>query len=186
MFRASVWRVLRAAALVVPGTYMAYVGGAAAQTGSPGDFMPQATVEEVMESIVMPTADILWNAVSVDVSVEGIKETKPETDEDWEKLHWAAVTLAEVTNVLTIPGRAVAEPVPEEEVGEGDLSPAEIQALLKTSWPAWVAHAHVLHEAAMQAERFIEAKDVDGLTEVGGTIDAACESCHLQFWYPEQ
>jgi hypothetical protein len=186
MIRGNVCRDSRVAALMVAAACMAWVAGSSAQPGSAGEFLPTFTIEEVMESIVMPSADVLWNAVSVEVSAEGIKETLPESDEDWERLRWAAVTLAEATNVLTIRGRAVAEPLPEEEVAEGDLSPAEIQALLETSWPAWVAHAHALHEAAVQTVRFVDAKDVDGLTEVGGTIDAACESCHLQFWYPEQ
>jgi cytochrome c556 len=58
--------------------------------------------------------------------------------------------------------------------------------LLAKDRPAFVAHAHVLHEAAMEALRAIDAKSVDGISEAGGTIDAACEGCHLQFWYPNQ
>jgi cytochrome c556 len=38
----------------------------------------------------------------------------------------------------------------------------------------------------MGALRAIDAHDIDGISEAGGTIDEACESCHLQFWYPPQ
>lgn len=188
MSGASIWRTWRGLALVVPVVLLALAGAVLAQSDRAGgtDFMPTFTIREVMDSMVMSSADILWNAVAVNVTADGVEETAPETDEDWAKIRWAAVTLAEATNVLMIPGRAVAGPEPDEEVAEGDLSPAEIQALLDKSWPAWVAHAHVLHEAAVETVRVIDAKDVDGLTEVGGAIDAACESCHLQFWYPDQ
>lgn len=161
-------------------------GPVAAQTRDDAGFMPTFTIREVMASTVMPSADVLWNAVAINVTADGIQETAPETDEDWQHIRWAAVSLAEATNLLLIPGRAVATLGPDEEVLEGDLSPAQIQALLDESWPAWVAYAHVLHEAALEAVRVVDARDVDGITEVGGTIDAACESCHVQFWYPDQ
>ena len=38
----------------------------------------------------------------------------------------------------------------------------------------------------MEALRAIDARDLDAISEAGGTIDAACEGRHLQFWYPEQ
>jgi hypothetical protein len=38
----------------------------------------------------------------------------------------------------------------------------------------------------MQAIAAIDAKDGERISEVGGTIDSACEGCHLQFWYPQQ
>ena len=69
---------------------------------------------------------------------------------------------------------------------DSELTPEKIDALLKSQRPAWIAHAHVLHEAAMEALRAIDAKNIDGISDAGGTIDAACEGCHLQFWYPEQ
>lgn len=30
----------------------------------------------------------------------------------------------------------------------------------------------------------IDAKDADRLFQLGGEIDAACEACHVVFWYP--
>jgi cytochrome c556 len=38
----------------------------------------------------------------------------------------------------------------------------------------------------MRALAAVDAHDVDKISEVGGAIDEACESCHLQFRYPEQ
>lgn len=122
----------------------------------------------------MPAAEVLWNAVTT----EGVIETKPETDDDWARLRNAAITLAEATNAVVIPGRHAAPPGTVSAAPQAELTPEKIDALLATQRPAWVAHAHVLHEAAMQA--------IAAISDVGGSIDAACESCHLQFWYPEQ
>lgn len=149
-------------------------------------YIAQFSIEEIMESIVMPAAQAVWDAVAVNVTEKGIIETKPQTDEDWEKLRWQAVTLVEATNLLIVPGRRAAHPGAKSENPGAELEPAQIQALLDKQRPSFVAHAHVLHEAAMQALRAIDARNIDGISEAGGTIDEACESCHLQFWYPPQ
>jgi hypothetical protein len=149
-------------------------------------FIPEATILEIMESTIMPSAQIIWDAVAVDVTEKGTIEKTPQTDEDWATLRWTAVTLAEATNLLVIPGRRVAPPGTVSENPDAELTPEKVQALLDKERPAWIAHAHVLHEAAMEALRAIDARNIDGISEAGGTIDAACEGCHLQFWYPEQ
>jgi len=151
---------------------------------SASDFMPNLTIIELMESMVMPSAQIVWDAVVYVVSVDGDTVKGPETDEDWQKLRWAAVTLAESANNLVVAGRKANKP--GAEAGEGELAPAEIDALIASERPAWVAHAHVLYDTAIQAIAAIDARDADKISEVGGDIDAACESCHLQFWYPNQ
>jgi cytochrome c556 len=152
------------------------------QTG----FMPDVTIAEIMESIVMPSAQALWDAVGVDVTAQGQIEKKPETEEQWAALRAAAVSLAEATNSLVIPGRRAAPPGTKSENPEAELEPAAIEALLAKDRPAWVAHAAVLHATAMQAIGAVDARDLDKISEVGGAIDEACESCHLQFWYPDQ
>lgn len=149
------------------------------------DFVPRATVIEVMDSMVMSTADVLWNAVGVSVTENGVVETLPETDEDWARLRWAAVTMAEAMNSLVIPGRHVASAGTALDPNDPSLSPEQIEALIQKNWPVWVGFAHALDAAALEAIDAIDARDVDRLSEIGGTIDAACESCHLQFWYPE-
>lgn len=171
---------------------LALVAGARAQDQDPAavvpdanGFIPRASVVEIMDAMVMPAANVLWNAVGVTVTEAGVIENAPETDEDWQRLRWSAIALAESTNVLLVPGRRIAPPGTVHEESDPSLSPDEIEALIEERWPAWVGMAHVLDAAALEAQQAIDARDVDKLVEVGGTIDAACESCHLQFWYPE-
>lgn len=152
---------------------------------SVSDFRPDASIAEIMESIVMPSAQILWDAVAVDVTADGVIEDIPETDDDWEMVRWSAVNLAEATNLLVIP-RAVAPPGTVSEYPEDELGPDQVKALLDKQWPAWVGFTRALHTIALKTIKVVDDHDVDGLSEVGGEIDEACESCHLVFWYPEQ
>ncbi len=149
-------------------------------------FLPKATLVEIMDSMVMPSAQVLWDAVSYESGPNGDVVVTPETDEAWQKLRWNAVTLAESANALLIPGREVNAPGAKSAAPDAELEPDQIKALIDKNHDAWIAHAHVLHEAAMQAIAAIDAKNGDQISEVGGTIDSACEGCHLQFWYPEQ
>ena len=158
----------------------------APQNISPSNFTLDFTVAEIMDAMVMSSAQILWDAVSVDVTEKGTIEKIPKTDEDWEKVRWAAITLAEATNVISIPGRKIAPPGTKSENPDAELTPEQIQKLYDSQFPAFVAHAKVLNATAMQAVKAIDARNVDGLSEAGGAIDEACESCHLQFWYPNQ
>ena len=149
-----------------------------------GDFNPKITIVELMDAMVMPNAQIVWDAVSYDVTDKGEKINGPKTDEDWQKVRWAAVTLAEAANNLAVPGRNVNKP--GVKPGEGELAPAEIQKLIAANRGAWVAHAKVLYEAVSEAIKAVDAKDTDKISDAGGNIDSACEGCHLQFWYPNQ
>jgi hypothetical protein len=177
------WPPLLAAGCV---TLCVSSGSSFAAEPDPTGFIPDITIIEIMESIVMPSAQAIWDAVGVDVTAQGSIEKKPETDEQWAALRAAAVTLAEATNSLVVPGRHAAPPGTKSENPDAELEPAAIDALLKKDRPAWVAHTAVLHATAIQAIGAIDARNIDQISEVGGAIDEACEGCHLQFWYPEQ
>lgn len=152
-------------------------------------FHPDASVVEIMDAVVMSSADVLWQAGSIissmgdDGQIITIDNT-PQTDEDWERLRWSAINLAEASNLLVIPGREMAGadmgPVPE-----GELSHEEIAELVETNWAAWTAFSTILHQSSLNAIQLIDNRDIDGLVELGGIIDENCESCHQVFWYPE-
>ena len=148
-------------------------------------FNKDLSVDEIMAYIVMPAADALWSAVSIDMTTEGEVVTSPQSDEDWERLHEQAVKLVASTNLLLIPGLPIAAASKSETTPAGELSTTAIGELRDTQNAAWTAHVMLLHDIAMQALSTIVEHDADALSEVGGDLDAACEGCHLQFWYPE-
>jgi hypothetical protein len=159
---------------------MAIVGSAGylhAQAGQ--DYLPQATLVEVMDSMAMPLAQKLWDAVVYEETIKG-----PATDEGWQEVRRAAVSLAETANVLMIPDRPVAPP--GKTPGEGEASPQEMQALIAKNRDAWVAYARALHEVATQTIKAVDAKNAEQLSDAGGALDSVCQGCHMQFWYPNQ
>jgi len=161
---------------------------AAAQAGSGPVFSPVASVLELMQELVDPIGDEIFESVSVVITADGSKETRPRTDAEWFALRNKALQLAESGNLLKIP-RPVAplKPIPgvtPENPGPDDLSAAQVEILLKRDRRAFEAFAQKLTDAALVALRAVDAKNVEGLYEAGDAIDQACENCHLNYWYP--
>jgi hypothetical protein len=151
-------------------------------------YRPDASIQDLMVNVVDHNADTLWESVAVISSEKGTEERQPRSDEDWAAVRVAAVTLAEGTNLLMIPGRKVVHEgkVLQDEAVEGILKADQIQALIDKDRIAFASRALALHEAALGALAAIDAKDAAKLSEVGGVIDEACEQCHTTYWYPDQ
>ena len=150
------------------------------------DVKPIVSVKELMENIIDPIADNIFDAVGTDASLKGIVETKPTTDEDWAKVRIGAVTLAEGSNLLKIP-RRVAPPGDKNNsngANAPELSPEQIQAKIDGNRALWNSHADELRDAALKVMEIVKAKDSDALFQAGSAIDKVCENCHLEYWYP--
>jgi len=48
----------------------------------------------------------------------------------------------------------------------------------------WDAKIQALRNVALSVMDIADKRDVNGLFEIGETLDKACESCHLEYWYP--
>jgi hypothetical protein len=150
------------------------------------EYRTTATVKDIMDSMVDPGADFIWESVETVVSAKGVEEKAPHTDEEWKDVRRHAIMLLEATNLLQIPGRHVARPGEKAEDPKVELSPEQIEDMINKDRASWIKHAHSLHDATMEAFKAIEAKDPEKLLEVGNGIDEACEKCHLQYWYPNE
>ena len=149
---------------------------------APVPLTPIVSVKELMENIVEPTADVIFDSVVTTTNASGVVEIKPTTEEDWVKVQRAAMLLAEATNLLKMP-RHVA-PAGDEDTPGGELSPAQIQAKVDADRAAFATYADGLRDVAIKGLAVAKAKDVDGLYQVGSDLDKACENCHLEYWYP--
>ena len=163
---------------------------AASSRGAASGPVLVGSIKEIMDGIVDPTADVLFDAVSYDVTAAGVVEKVPKTTEDWMEIRRHALLLAEVTNLLKMPGRRVAPEKPtlqreNEPPGPEDLKPEEIQALIDADPAAFRRLAQGLTDAATSALQAADAKDVDRLFASGDEIDRACENCHVKYWYPK-
>lgn len=175
------WRfglVLSASVLVASGC------GAREEPPPQPAYRPTATIKDIMDSVIDPNADVLWNSVATIVSVTGTEEREPRTDEEWATVRRSAIQLVEATNLLRIPGRQVARPGEKSENPKVELEPEAIQRLILGDPAKWTRLINALHDAAVPALNAINAKNAKDLFDAGDKLENACESCHQQYWYP--
>jgi hypothetical protein len=158
---------------------------AAPAAGEP-NYLPTATIKDLMLSIVDPSADAVWLSVTTVVDDKGFNETEPKTDEEWVKVRHGAIALAEAANLLKMPGRRVARPGEKSETPGVELEPEEMDELIAKDRAAWNERATQLHDAAVDVLAAVDAKDANKVFELGEKIEEACENCHKQYWYPNE
>jgi hypothetical protein len=153
-----------------------------------GDLKPVVSVKELMHDMIDPASDFIFNAVSSVQTKKGIVEVFPKTDEDWEKVRFGAVTLAEGVYLLKI--QRPFTPPGDNNNSEGpeplEASPAEIKAKLEKDPVLWDAKIEALRNVGLETMEVVKKKDVAGLWQAAEDLDQACENCHLEYWYPGQ
>ena len=124
---------------------------------APPPFKVVADNKLLMQSVIDPSADLVWDAVKTIITRDKTEEIRPRTTEEWIAVRNAAVALTESGNLLMMAPRA-------KDGGD------------------WMKFAQELVDAASAALRATEAKDADRLLDVGGPIDEVCERCHKKYW----
>src|SRR5262249_13907880 len=97
-----------------------------------------------------------------------------------------AVTLAEGVYLLKIP-RPFAPPGDENNSAgpeATELSPAQIKAKLEADPVLWNAKIEALRNVGLEVLEIVKSRKADELWDAGETLDQACETCHIQYWYP--
>jgi hypothetical protein len=148
-------------------------------------FRLTATIRELMDAEVDPSADAIWESVGFIATASGTEERRPRTDEEWQTVRRHALTLIEATNLLMMEGRHAA-PADVPPPGEGELAPAEMDRRIAATRPSFIGFAQGLQATGLKALAAIDAKDPQALIDAGGAIDEACEACHVTYWYPNQ
>src|SRR6266550_4677167 len=149
-------------------------------------YHPVASIREVMNSVIDPNVDVVWNAVKTDIDHGKQIEHAPANDEEWAAVRHSAMTVSEGANLLMMPGRAVAPPGAGSLAPGIELAPDQVRALIDKSPSGWNQFARSLQDSLQPALAAIDKKDSLALFEAGDKIDEVCESCHQVFWYPEK
>ncbi len=133
---------------------------------------PHANLAQLMRGIPFPASNIIFDAQSTDPGAkpEGSDNAVGATQQyssvygGWQAVENAALALSETANLLTIPGRMCenGKPVPVD---------AE-------DFRMWAANLAVAGEAAYKAA---QAKDLDMMVDVAGTVSDACSMCHEKY-----
>src|SRR5678816_3453838 len=115
----------------------------AAQPAAP-TFQATSTIRELMQSMVAPSAQGLWDSVGRISDAKGTRDLEPRSAEEWAAVRRHAVSLMESTNLLLIPGRHVAKEgqqtlKADDAVPGSELPPSEIEKLVNQNWAVWTA-----------------------------------------------
>jgi hypothetical protein len=151
-----------------------------------GDMKPVVSVKELMRDMLDPASDYIFDAVKIETTRAGTVERTPKTDADWERIRVGAVTLAEGAYLLKVP-RPFAPPGDENNSTGPDaseLSPAQIKAKLEADPVLWNAKIEALRNVGLEVLDIVKNKRTAELWDASYNLDQACESCHLQYWYP--
>ena len=137
--------------LVVP----ILLSGCGSGTDEP-PFTLVADLADLMSTVVDPAADVYWDAVGWIIDASGTTEIRPESPEEWEAVRNAAYQVAESGNLMMMRGRAVDE-------------------------PEWIAFSQALISVGRRAIEAAEARDEQGVFDVGAEIYAVCTGCHATY-----
>ena len=111
---------------------------------------PKPSIMVLMTDTITPASDIIW----------GVED--PQTDEEWQVLDDAAVTLMETF----------------EATRSGGSGPNDDAWASEAKFQAYIDQEIVALE---QARAAIAARDLDGLFDAGGELYTPCEECHIDY-----
>jgi hypothetical protein len=121
----------------------------------PPPFRAYVDMKTFMEHVLTPAAKIVWSVNGVVIDEKGERDLSPKTEDDWERVVSGAATLAEATNALMIPERAID--------------------------PEWPRYAKALADAAEKAYQAAEARDLKTISQVSDQLDGICAACHRHY-----
>src|SRR6478609_7442203 len=153
-----------------------------------GDLKPVVSVKELMRDMIDPASDFVFDAVGTVLTKGKRIEKTPKTDADWERIRIGAVTMAEGAYLLKIP-RPFA-PAGDENNSSGpepsELSPAQIKAKLEADPVLWNAKIEALRNVGLEVLEIVKKRDANALWDASDDLDNACETCHVNYWYPNE
>lgn len=152
--RSRPWTLLATASLLFAGSLtLQQCGSTAGGANGEATYKAVATVDQVMDAIVIPNAQAIWDAV---VFTNGELVQSPKTDDDWYLLQMNAYAVAEAGNLLMMAPRAK---------DDGD----------------WMTFSAAMTEKSVAVVRAAEAKDVQRLLTAGGDVYTVCTDCHRKY-----
>jgi len=153
----SIWALLACGALLI----------CAADAQAP----PPANLNQLMRGTLYPESNVVFAAQDVNpAEVPHAKDPNMATDlltstfGKWEAVENSALAIAEVANLLSVPGR---------KCSNGLDVPVQ-----NADWPKFVQQ---LRDAGMAAYAAAQSKNQDKMTDVSDVLAKACQNCHFRY-----
>jgi hypothetical protein len=148
-------RILLSAAALLFAACAAVAPSLGENGGPAAPFQAHVDMKTFMEHVLTPAAKVVWSVNGVVIDEKGEHDLSPKTDDDWEQIVSGAATLAEATNALMIPQRAL-----DSE---------------------WSRYAKQLAAAAAKAYQAAEAHDLKTIADISDRLDGICAACHHHY-----
>ncbi len=143
------------------------VGGALAACSAPDEtetaistdapaFNTSLDVTAIMNLVLEPASDILWDSGGWVLDASGYEELYPTTDEGWDYVRAQAAVVVESGNMLALPGRAE----------DND---------------AWMIYAEGLSEAGVLAMEAAASHNEEDFFQAGAQLYSVCTACHQAY-----
>lgn len=116
-------------------------------------------MQELMNYVLEPAADVLWDSGGWVLDASGYEELYPTTEEGWEFVRAQAAVVVETGNMLALPGRAE----------DND---------------AWMIYSQGLSDAGVMAMEAAASQDEEAFFQAGAQLYSVCTACH-QAYNPE-
>ena len=155
------WLFVISVALFISGIGFIIAGARTAQLATPvearaPEMASVATVKQLMDGIIGPSATVVFDSVGTIVDATGIHEKQPSTETEWAAVGASAAALVESANLLMVGDHAV-------DMGE------------------WAKMSKALADAGMVVLKATQAKDPMAILAAGETLNASCDNCHNQY-----
>lgn len=148
-------------------TLILLLGGALAACSAPEEtetasvtdtpaFNTTLDVTEIMNLVLEPASDILWDSGGWVLDASGYEELYPTTDEGWAYVRAQAAVVVESGNMLALPGRAE----------DND---------------AWMIYAEGLSEAGILAMEAAASQNEEDFFQAGAQLYSVCTACHQAY-----
>jgi hypothetical protein len=148
-------------ALFIAGIVFIIAGARAARVQPPAHAdapaaPPVATIKQIMNAIVLPNANIIYNAVGTTIDGTKVEETVPKNDKEWTAVGDSAAAIVESGNMLLVGDRLVD----------------------KREWLSYTERFIAAGKAALAAAN---GKKPDGVLAAGGDLNETCDACHEKY-----
>ena len=136
------------------------VAGCADGAGrEPDRYYTGQSMHDFMSKVMQPAAQGVWDKTGYLMNEDGLHTRFPQDDSEWREAEAAALLVAELSNVMAIPGRRIAE----------------------RDWDEAVKGVRLTSLAAADAAR---KHNEDDFMNFAFALNNACQSCHVKYARP--
>jgi len=120
------------------------------------NFNTSLDMVQLMNLVLEPAADTLWDSAGWIMSDAGTEELYPTTDDGWDFVLAQSAVIVETGNVLALPGRAQDD-------------------------DAWLVYSEGLTNAGIMAMEAAASRNEEDFFQAGAQLYSVCTACHQAY-----